>query len=197
MALAAAALRPVAGLAMIAAPWRFARYGAFARAAIAAHWDAARPACDLLGLVPMEVLQAGFWQLDPARTIAKFERFARLDPDSDAAREFVTLEAWANGGAPLTLAAGEQLFDRFYMADRPGRGAWWIHGTRIVPGRLPCPAIEFVSATDRIVPAASAAGLPDSRTVAAGHVGMIVGSRARRTLWEPLRDWLLAAPHTR
>lgn len=197
LAFAAAALRPVLGVAAIAAPWRFARYGDLARAAIAAQWKAARPACEALGLVPMEVLQSGFWQLDPARTVAKFEKFAALAPGSAQARSFVALEDWANGGAPLTYAVGEQMFERFFAADRPGHGRWWVGGTRILPARLACPAIEFVSATDRIVPAASAIGLPDSRTLRSGHVGMIVGGRARAELWEPLRDWLIAAAHTR
>ena len=196
LALAAAMLRPVAGVATIAAPWKFARYGAASLSAIAAQWQAARPACAALGLVPMEVLQSGFWQLDPARTVAKFERFAQLDPASEAARSFVALEDWANGGAPLAFAAGEEMFERFFRDDRPGKGRWWVGGTRILPSRLACPAIEFVSATDRIVPAASAAGLPDSRVLHSGHVGMIVGGRARTQLWEPLRDWLIAAAHT-
>ncbi|MEI9850978.1 MAG: alpha/beta hydrolase [Sphingomonas sp.] len=197
IAMAAACLRPVTSLALIAAPWRFARYGEGARAAVAGLWEAARPACAAIGLVPMEVLQSGFWQLDPARTVAKFERFARLDPDSEAARGFVALEDWANGGAPLTFAAGQQLFDRFYMADRPGRGRWWVAGTRILPGALACPAVEFVSANDRIVPAASAAGLARRHILRSGHVGMIVGGRARAELWEPLRDWTRAAASTR
>lgn len=197
LALAAAALRPVAGVATIAAPWRFARYGKDARNAIAAQWDAARPACESLGLVPMEVLQSGFWQLDPARTVAKFERFARLQPDSEAAASFVALEDWANGGAPLAFAAGAEMFEHLFRADRPGGGRWWIGGTRILPGRLACPAIEFVSATDRIVPAATAAGLAEQRMLQMGHVGMVVGGRARAELWKPLRDWLIAAPHPR
>ena len=197
LALAAAALRPVAGVATIAAPWRFARYGDAARAAIAAQWDAARPACEALGLVPMEVLQSGFWQLDPARTVAKFERFARLDPAGEAAASFVALEDWANGGAPLAFATGAEMFERFFRDDRPGGGRWWVGGTRILPSRLACPAIEFVSASDRIVPAATAAGLPGRRVLQMGHVGMVVGGRARAQLWEPLRDWLIAAAHPR
>lgn len=197
IALAAACLRPVAGLALIAAPWRFGRYGSAARGEIAALWHAARPACEAIGLVPMEVLQSGFWQLDPARTIAKFERFARMDPASPEARGFVALEDWANAGAPLALAAGQAMFDHLFVADRPGRGRWWIDGTRVTPGRLACRAVEFVSATDRIVPAATAVGLADHRSLASGHVGMIVGGRARRELWEPLRDWICSQPHTR
>jgi polyhydroxyalkanoate synthase len=190
LATAAAMLRPARGLVTIAAPWRFRRYGDFARAAIAAQWDAAQPSCAALGLVPMEVLQAGFWQLDPARTVAKFERFARLEPGSPQAAAFVTLEDWANGGAPLTYSAGAEMFERFFRDDRPGAGRWWVDGTRILPSRLTCPALELLSTTDRIVPAATAAGLRDRRALALGHVGMIVGGRARAAVWEPLRDWL-------
>lgn len=197
LALGAACARPVAGLVTIAAPWRFTRYGEEARGKSAALWEAARPVCETLGLVPMEVLQSGFWQLDPVRTIAKYEKFGRLAPDSAAARSFVALEDWANGGAPLTFAAGKDIFELLLANDRPGRGRWWVAGHRATPRALQCPAIEFISATDRIVPAASAAGLAEQRILNTGHVGMVVGGRAQPQLWEPLRDWCLAALHTR
>jgi polyhydroxyalkanoate synthase len=190
MALAAAASSRVAGVATLAAPWRFAGYGEQGRADMLALWDAAQPACAQLGLVPMEVLQAGFWKLDPARTIAKYERFGALDPDSDAARDFVALEDWANAGEPLTYAAGAELFEALIAEDRPGRGLWSVGGATVDPHTLACPAVEFVSLTDRIVPAATAIGLPDRRDLGAGHVGMIVGSRAREQVWEPLAEWL-------
>jgi len=191
MALAAATARPVAGLALLAAPWRFSGFGEAARGEIGALWAAAEPACRALGLVPMEVLQSGFWRLDPARTIAKYEAFGELAPDSAAARSFVALEDWANAGAPLTYAAGAQLF-AFFAEDAPGRGAWTVAGRTIDPAALACPTVDFVSTRDRIVPAASAAGFADTRRLSAGHVGMIIGSRARSELWEPLADWLAA-----
>lgn len=190
MAMAAASRMKVAALATIAAPWRFSGYGAAAQD-IAALWEAARPACDRLGLVPVEVLQTGFWRLDPARTVAKYEAFATMD--AERAAMFVALEDWANAGEPLTYAAGAELFERFIGEDRPGLGQWRVGGTLVGPTRLDCPAIEFVSLSDRIVPAATAAGLAERRDVGAGHVGMIVGGSARRHLWEPLRDWLCAA----
>lgn len=196
IAAAAAVLLPVAGLAMIAAPWRFAGFGAEARGRIAALWQSAEPLCRQLGLVPMEVLQSGFWQLDPARTIGKYERFARLDPASDAARQFVALEDWANAGAPLTYAAGAELF-AFVADDAPGRGAWTVGGQLIDPHALACPLVEFVSMSDRIVPAATAAGFADRRALGAGHVGMVVGSGARAQLWQPLADWISAVAGAR
>ena len=191
LALAAAAALPagaVAGVATIAAPWHFAGYDRATRDAMAALWARVAPGARRLGVLPMEVLQAAFWQLDPARTIAKYAAFATMD--DEAAARFVLLEDWANAGAPLTLAAGADLFDTLLTRDAPGCGAWQVGGRAAVPRALACPTIEFVSLTDRIAPAASAAGLAERRDVAAGHVGMMVGSRARDLLWTPLTAWL-------
>ncbi|OYY70896.1 alpha/beta fold hydrolase [Sphingomonas sp. 28-63-12] len=190
IAAAAACLTPVAGLAMIAAPWQFDGFDTGARARIAELWAAARPACKAMGFVPMEVLQTGFWQLDPARTISKYEAFAAMPPGGDAARTFVALEDWANAGAPLTFAAGAEMFESLFANNITGAGGWTIAGTAIDPGGLACPTIDFVSMHDRIVPAASAIGFADRRELAAGHVGMIVGSGARAQLWQPLADWI-------
>ncbi|MDB5704583.1 MAG: poly-beta-hydroxybutyrate polymerase [Sphingomonas bacterium] len=197
IALAAACAVPVAGLAMIAAPWHFAGFSDAARHDIAELWRSAQPVCEKMGLVPMEVLQAGFWRLDPARTIAKYESFGAMELGSAGARSFVAMEDWANAGAPLPYAAGRQMFDDFIHADLPGTGRWRVGGTIADPATLSCPAIDFVSLSDRIVPAASAADLPNRRDLGAGHVGMIVGRGARSQLWGPLADWLSGLPAPR
>jgi polyhydroxyalkanoate synthase len=194
MATAAAALRPVTALALIAAPWHFAGFPSAARTDMAALWDAARPTCDRLGYVPMEMLQTAFWQLDPARTVTKFERFGALDPMSEEFAGFVALEDWANSGAPLTLEAGRELFEDLFGADLPGTGRWQVGGQVIDPLRLSCAALDIVSLSDRIVPSSSATGLPDRLDLGAGHVGMVIGGRARAQLWEPLGNWLSNLP---
>lgn len=192
IALGAAAIRPPRALALIATPWRFSGFPDAARKEIAGLWDAAEPMCRELGLVPMEVLQSGFWRLDPARTVAKYEAFAGMAEGSTEAAAFVALEDWANAGAPLTYAAGAEMFDLF-AADATGRGAWQVGGTIADPHALPCPIADFISLSDRIVPAASAAGVGERHALSAGHVGMIVGSRAKAQLWEPLAAFLRAA----
>jgi len=193
MAMAAASLTETAGLALIAAPWHFGGYGD-SLTAMSDLWDAAFEPCEKLGLVPMEVLQSGFWQLDPRRTIAKFERFAQLSPGSAQARSFVALEDWANEGAPLTFAAGRQLFDDFLVADLPGRGNWGVGGKIIRPEAIETPIMSFVSTTDRIVPAATSTTAGVQAQLSLGHVGMIVGARARAGLWQKLADWLTGLP---
>lgn len=186
MALAAAMKARLLSLTLIAAPWHFAGFSDASRAEIAALWCAAKPMAKTIGLVPMEVLQSGFWRLDPARTVSKFESFSRLDPASEHARAFVALEDWANAGSPLPYAAGRELFEDFVAADLTGRGAW--HEVDL--SRLAVPTLEFVSRHDRIVPAATSARLPNRHLLGAGHVGMIVGSKAREQLWEPLAAML-------
>ncbi len=197
LAMAAAARSRVAGLAAIAAPWHFTGYGDEARAAMAAQWATIKPTSEALGLVPMEALQAGFWRLDPARTIAKYAAFAELDPRSDAARRFVRLEDWANQGAPLPHAFGRELFEELIAQDRPGQGQWRVAGATVTPAQCDAPSVEFIATADRIVPAATAIGLPDRRAGGTGHVGMVVGGRAERQLWQPLADWITALPTPR
>ncbi|MFL6846618.1 MAG: alpha/beta fold hydrolase [Allosphingosinicella sp.] len=186
MALAAADAAGAPAVAAIAAPWRFSGFPDEARAMLARLWDGAKGTSEALGMLPMEVLQSAFWSLDPGRTVAKFEAFAAMEEDSAEARIFVTLEDWANDGPPVPNAAAKELFEDFFGADRPGRGEWLLPD----PSALPCPVLDIVSTTDRIVPAASASGAGERLDLASGHVGMMVGGRAKERLWVPLAGWL-------
>lgn len=190
MAMAAACLTPVRALALIATPWNFAGFPDQARSDQAGLWQAAQPAAKALGLMPMEILQSGFWRLDPARTVSKYAEFAIMEQTSIAAQRFVMVEDWANDGPPLTYAAARELFECFFAGNVTGIGSWDVGGSRIDPLSLTCPVLDIVSTTDRIVPAASATGLPDRLILGLGHVGMIVGNRAPEQLWQPLATFM-------
>lgn len=190
MAAAAAALQPPLSLVTIASPWRFDGFPDEARDGLKQLWNSAEPTARELGALPMEVLQTGFWKLDPSRTVSKFEMFGRLDPESDKARAFVALEDWANDGPPLSYAAGRELVEDLFCSNVTGTGQWSVGGKNIDPATLPCPTLDIISSTDRIVPEATAARVGDVMTLAQGHVGMVVGSRGRTALWEPLAAWL-------
>jgi polyhydroxyalkanoate synthase len=190
MAVAAAQLMPARRVATIAAPWRFSGFPDEARAAIARLWRQGEAAAGQLGVFPMELLQSAFWSLDPARTVSKFERFAGFDPDGAEAAGFVLLEDWANDGPPIGVAAAREMFEGFFAADAPGTGTWRMRGREIDPAALSCPLLNIVSTVDRIVPAATAIQAGERLELGLGHVGMVVGGRAREALWEPLAHWL-------
>lgn len=190
MALAAAAHREARAVATIASPWVFSAYPEEHSALIARLWAEAKPLCDRLGYVPMEVLQSGFWALDPGRTVRKYAAFADMEPGSDAHTAFLAVEDWANDGPPLTYAAARELFEDLYAADRTGAGAWTVGGRTVDPGSLSCPSLSIRSTTDRIVPAAAAPVLSEHHDSALGHVGMIVSRGAPQKIWVRLSDWL-------
>ena len=187
MAIAAANLTDVERVATVAAPWRFAGYPKNSRTSLLKLWQSAKHAARRLNALPMEVLQAAFWSLDPHRTVSKFAQFAALDESSAEARRFVTLEDWANEGEPLPLPAARELIEDFFGSDLPSKGDWKVDG-HAISDALAVPLVNFTASHDRITPSATA-GYGSREEIAAGHVGMVVGS-ARRELHQGLAAFL-------
>jgi len=198
LSLSAAQLWPdrVRALALLAAPWDFhADVSAPAKlfADSIATW---RPVLDAYGEMPVDLIQSFFAALDPGLAQRKFARFAHMDMDSPAARRFVLLEDWLNGGPPLTASVAMDTIGGWFGDNRTGLGRWLVGGQVIDPARVACPSFAAIPANDRIVPPGSARALSDRLQDAtvispkAGHIGMVVGGRARQSLWEPLGQWL-------
>lgn len=187
MAIAAAGMIDVEGVVTLAAPWHFARYPEASKRALQGMWRHSETTSRKLGALPMEVLQAAFWSLDPERTVRKFAEFGRLDPASDDARRFVELEEWANEGEPLPYAAASELVDELFENDRPGAGTWQVGGAA-VQERLSVPTLHLTAERDLIAPPQTVAA-GDVVAIPSGHVGMIVGS-ARHRLHDELRTFL-------
>ncbi len=186
----------VAGLALMATPWDF-HAGDLAQAkAAAALAGALLPAFDRLGQMPVDMLQAMFTALDPFLSIRKFVSFARLDPGTEKAEEFVALEDWVNDGVPLTPKVARECLLDWYGANLPARGKWRVAGEPVVPADLRCPALVLIPEQDRIVPPASAQALADALpqarrlTPRSGHIGMVISRGARERVWTPLSDWV-------
>lgn len=183
-------------LALLATPWDFeAGDGAHARL-VAAMRTPIASTVTALGYLPIDMLQVLFVATDPAMVPKKFRNFATLDPDGEQARDFVALEDWLNDGVALTGPVARAVFEGWYGDNLTGRGAWTV-GDRVVdPSRLTCPALVAAPRRDRIVPPPSARPLmrliPQARQLQpdTGHVGMIVGHSAPKTLWSPLAEWL-------
>ena len=183
MAIAAANLVPVEAVVTLASPWRFDRYPQTSHEALSQMWQHSKAASKGLGALPMEVLQAAFWSLDPERTVRKFAEFGRLDPASAEARRFIVLEEWANDGEPLPYPSARELVEDLFGDDLPGKGKWSVSGMTVCDD-LAIPVLHLTAKRDFIAPPQTAA----SGTVFAvesGHVGMIVGS-ARNHLHDQL-----------
>jgi len=187
MAIAAANLIAVERVVTLAAPWNFARYPERSQRALQDMWRHSKATAKSLGALPMEVLQAAFWSLDPERTVRKFAEFARLDPGSADARRFIELEEWANEGEPLPYPAAKELVEKLFGCDVPGTGRWTVAG-RAANGELDVSALHLTAERDLIAPPQTVA-FGEVVAIPSGHVGMIVGS-ARHRLHDALKAFL-------
>jgi polyhydroxyalkanoate synthase len=178
MAIAAANRISVERLVTIAAPWHFSGYPQKSKQALSDMWRHSETAASRLGALPMEVLQAAFWSLDPERTVRKFAAFGRLDQKVPEALRFVELEEWANEGEPLPYPAAKQLIEDLFAKDVSGTGTWHVGGASPTD-RLTIPLLHFTSENDRIAPPATVAA-GKAIAISSGHVGMIVGSARER-----------------
>ncbi len=155
-----------------------------------------------MGVLPVDVIQALFAALDPLLAARKFSHFAKLAPNSAAARNFVALEDWLNDGVDLAGGVARECLLGWYGANDTAQGRWHVAGQAIHPQRLVQPVLNIVPRRDRIVPPESAeplsALIPSAETwrPALGHIGMIASPRAKRSLWRPLAAWIKAQqPH--
>src|SRR5437764_92223 len=114
MAIAAANLIQVERVVTLAAPWNFTRYPENSQRALQDMWRHSQSAAKALGALPMEVLQAAFWSLDPERTVRKFAEFGRLEPMSAEALRFIELEEWANEGEALPYPTANELVEDLF-----------------------------------------------------------------------------------
>jgi polyhydroxyalkanoate synthase subunit PhaC len=187
----------VRSLSLLAVPWDFHAEAAERAAVLASIHQALVPLIERLGSMPLDLIQALFAWIDPLGAARKFSRFGRLDQDSPAARAFVALEDWLNDGVELTPGVAADGMAHWYGTNDAMHGRWVVDGVAIDAARVRARALLLVPQGDRIVPPgaarALAAQLPGATVISPplGHIGMVVGSRAREATWLPLRSWLL------
>ncbi len=200
LALAQRRADDVSSLVLMATPWDFHTDGGAQIVGIGAMRPGLEALLDTLGFLPVDVLQSLFVGLDPYLPIRKFRRFARLDKRSRRARHFLALEDWLNDGVPLAAPAARQCLFDWYLDNATANGTWTVRGRVVRPREVATPTLVVIPAKDYIVPPASARPLAEtipgaeSWTLAAGHIGMVAGSRAPKMLYEPLAEWLKKEP---
>lgn len=188
----------LAGLVLLATPWDFHAENAPHSRMAAATLPLLAPLLEVEGEMPVDLLQALFASLDPHLVVRKFLAFGRLDPDSPKARDFVALEDWLNDGVPLAAPVARECLGQWYGENATAEGRWRLAGSVVDPAQLSLPTLCVIPAQDRIVPPASAIALAEAIPGAeclrpeAGHIGMVVGARAEKAVWQPLLTWIKA-----
>lgn len=194
LAMAQLASLYVDGLILLATPWDFAAEDTPrvllepATHMLLRQWIATQ------NPVPPMVTQTMFHLIDPWGVQEKYSRYPFLSAQEK--RQFLAVEDWVNDGVPLTSGVAEECFVDWPQGNILASHQWKIGRKWIEPGTVTTPTLAVIPTRDKIVPQGCALPLTaelsrcDVITPEIGHVGMIVGSRAKTLVWEPIVTWL-------
>lgn len=146
--------------------------------------------------MPATWLQAAFAGNDPGQTVRKFSAFAGMDQKGHDARLFTAVEDWLASGSDLPMPIARACHEDFYERNKPWHGSWRIAAKTIDARKIKAPSIVIAPTGDKVVPPGAAlalAGLLPKVEVLqpkGGHISMMVGRDAEKTVWRPYASWI-------
>lgn len=196
LALAAHASGQIKSLTLMATPWDFHQPDPGQGASFTALSEQIEPYLQVIGILPVDMIQSLFAAFQPLQVLKKFTDFNKLDPHSMEARQFVLLEDWLNNGAPLTAPVARECLRDWYGQNHTAKIEWHLNGKIIDPRQILTPTYLVVPGRDKIVPPESA--LPLAKLIPhatlhepmMGHIGIIASRKASHQVWTPLIGWL-------
>ncbi len=152
----------------------------------------------LVGHVPAWITQPTFQILKPLGQTTKVLRLWQSLGNPTFLEFFRCLETWINDNVSIPDAFFEDLISRLYQGNAFVNGTLMFKDGPVVIEQITVPTLSIAASEDHIVPCASAVQ-PAKRFASAmnrqvvldgGHIGVVVGSLARRKLWPLLLEWL-------
>ncbi len=154
---------------------------------------------DAFGNVPPELVDTGNRMLKPVTNyvgtyVTMWDRIMQ-DKSMDT---WLAMSKWVNDGVPFAGAAFKQWIREFYQQNKLVKGEIKLRGQSVNLSHVTCPVLAIAGTKDHIctLPQAEAAiQLISSHdkefyAIDAGHVGLLTGSDARKTLWPKIMNWL-------
>ncbi|MCC6527930.1 MAG: alpha/beta fold hydrolase [Polyangiaceae bacterium] len=146
-------------------------------------------------------MQAGFAALRPTAPLAKWVSFLDKLAEPEKREAFEALEAWASDNVAFPAAAYVRYIRELYQENRLVQGTHAVAGRPVDLGRIRCPVLTVTTSRDTICPPAAAlalnerVGSSDRRAlgIPGGHVGAVVGERARTALYPALGEFFRQA----
>jgi polyhydroxyalkanoate synthase len=154
---------------------------------------------DAHGNCPAWFLQSLFLCLRPvANFIEKNIAFYEQMDDPRLVSNYYALELWVNDNIPMAGETFRQFVKDLFQKNQLVRGKFRLGDRRIDLRKITCPLLLLTARNDHLVPPSSTEGIRPhvgtseikSITIDAGHVGLIVGSKAQSTVWSEATRWL-------
>lgn len=150
--------------------------------------------------VPAWLSRTTFRLLSPVKEVQRQLEFLRSLHDRDALarkegqRRFLADEGWVAWPGP----AFREFVEQMLMGNRLFSGGFVVEGRTVTLADVTCPVLAFVGEHDDVARPPTVRSVADAApraelweaVIAAGHMGVVVGSRALRETWPTVADWI-------
>lgn len=152
---------------------------------------------DAFGNIPWPIMQACFHMLKPTLVGSKLLTLLERADDADWLKVFVAIETWGGDNVSFAGNAYRKYIGDLYRGNRLVEGGLSIAGREVRLSELTCPLMVVSFANDHIAPLESTKVLLElagsevkvDATQKGGHVGAVIGRRAREGLWTQISDF--------
>ena len=154
---------------------------------------------DAFGNVPGELVDTGNRMVKPVTNyVGSYVTMWDRIMQGKSMDTWLAMSKWVNDGVPFPGEAFRQWIRDFYQQNKLVKGEIKLRGRRVDLSNITCPVLNIAGKKDHIctLPQAEAImSLIESQdkeffALDAGHVGLLTGADARKTLWPKMRSWL-------
>lgn len=152
------------------------------------------------GNAPAAYLQASFQLMKPMQNyVEKYIGFFENIDDEAFLENFFSMEKWGNDNIPVAGETFREFVKCFYQRNQLVKGEYRLGGRPVKLERITCPLLLLAATGDHLVRPASTFGIEPcvrssevkKMTINAGHVGLVVSSKAHKTFWPEASQWIL------
>jgi polyhydroxyalkanoate synthase len=154
---------------------------------------------DAYGNCPGSFLQTGFQAMKPVQNyVEKYTGFFEKLDDEAHIETFFAMERWANDNIPVAGETFRQFVKHLYQRNELVRGEFRLNETLVKLQNITCPILNLVAEHDHLVPANSTLAIKhyvsskyiQEMSINAGHIGLVVSSKAHKKLWPEAAMWI-------
>jgi polyhydroxyalkanoate synthase len=154
---------------------------------------------DTYGNCPAGFLQGCFVMMKPVQNLyEKYYTFYDKMYDSRFVENFFSMEKWVNDNIPVAGETFREFVKKCYQRNQLVKGEFRLGDIPVKLDRITCPVLLLTAKDDHLVPPESTEGIiphlgsqdVKSMMINAGHVGLVVSSKAQREFWPEATRWI-------
>jgi polyhydroxyalkanoate synthase len=151
------------------------------------------------GNMPGELIDYGAKMLKPVENfVGSYLRLLDNLDNTKVVDSWHAMSTWLNDGVPMAARTYRQLIVDFYRENRLMNGTLSLRGEKVDVGNLRANLLDVIAEDDHITPPCQSetvvekVGSPDKLVlrVPGGHIGIMAGSGAAKSLWPKIDGWL-------